>query len=443
MRKAPEKFVELMVGTVLEPFARLPRAHKLALASTVLLMAAVIGVRNNGDQESLSLPSLNLDRTPVAIPEDAPAPVAEAPQAKALSLPNFEYQIHSGDTLSGIFDHLGVSQAAMYQVLDSDQEILALDTLKPGDTLRFWLGEDNELQKLELRFSLAHQVIFSRVDDSHFEFKKVDIPGTWQSDALGGEINGSFYLSAQKAGLSENDIARISSLFKDKLNFARDLRAGDSFQVVRRSQFVDGEATGDTELAAIRINNRGKELNAFLFSDGSYYDADGQSLARAFLRYPTARHYRVSSPFNPHRHHPVTGRYAPHNGTDFATPSGTPVLATADGVVTRVTNHPYAGKYIVIEHGGKYVSRYLHLSRALVHKGQLVSRGQKIALSGATGRVTGPHLHYELHIAGRPVNPMTAKIPMAASVERKDKPAFEAEVKQLSAQLDQAGQPAA
>lgn len=430
---------------LIQTFTRLPKVHKLAIASVTLLVAAALMMPKEHQPVPLVLDPPLVQ--PAAQDADTTAPTEETPVATAedaakagIALPDIEYQIRPGDTLSDIFNHLGVGQSAMYQVLESDQEILALDTLQPGDTLRFWLGGDSgtELEKLELRFNLAHQVIFSRVDDSHFEFQKVDIPGTWQSEPLSGEINGSFYVSAQKAGLSDAEIARIAALFKDKLNFARDLRAGDRFQVVRQSQFVQGQATGDTELDAIRIFNRDKVLTAYLFSDGSYYDKNGDSLARAFLRYPTARHYRISSPFDPHRHHPVTGRYAPHNGTDFACPSGTAVLATADGVVTRVTNHPYAGKYIVIQHGGKYLSRYLHLSKSLVHKGQIVSRGQKIALSGATGRVTGPHLHYELHINGHPVNPMTAKIPMAASVDGKDRPAFMAEVKKLEAQMDSA-----
>ncbi|MFA0698865.1 peptidoglycan DD-metalloendopeptidase family protein, partial [Vibrio sp. 10N.222.49.C9] len=114
--------------------------------------------------------------------------------------------------------------------------------------------------------------------------------------------------------------------------------------------------------------------------------------------------------------HPVTRRISPHNGMDFAIPTGTPVLAAADGKVIMVRNHPYAGKYLVIEHGSIYKTRYLHMSRIQVKRGQMVKRGQRIGLSGATGRVTGPHLHYELLIRNRAVDPMTANIPMAKSV---------------------------
>ena len=133
----------------------------------------------------------------------------------------------------------------------------------------------------------------------------------------------------------------------------------------------------------------------------------------------------MSSGFNPRRKHPVTGRISPHNGTDWATPTGTPIVSTGDGVVIMTRKHPYAGNYVVIEHGSRYKTRYLHLSKILVRKGQKVSRGQRIGLSGATGRVTGPHIHYELIDRGRPVNALTANIPMAQSVPKSQMVEFE------------------
>ena len=174
----------------------------------------------------------------------------------------------------------------------------------------------------------------------------------------------------------------------------------------------------------MKIVNRGRLVSAYLHSDGQYYDAKGDSLQRAFQRYPVSRNWRQSSQFNPKRLHPVTGRISPHNGTDFATPIGTPVQSTGDGVVIMTRKHPYAGNYVVIQHGSTYKTRYLHLSKILVRKGQQVSRGQRIGLSGKTGRVTGPHLHYELIERGRPVDAMKANIPMANSVPKKEKAEF-------------------
>lgn len=389
---------------------------------------------------ALTLGAFSYQPLEYSLPLDLPQPQVSEVQAGEpdslveLNIPDYLYTIQPGDTLSTIFEQLGVSQKEMYQVLESDVSILALDTLKPGDKLGFWLGE-GQLQQLELRFNPAHQVVFTRAAEETFEYNEVRLEGEWREQVVAGEINGSFYVSAQRAGLTALEIQRISALLEDKINFRRDLRAGDQFQVVRAEQYVDGVPTGITRLEGLRVLNRARELTAFMF-DGQYYDLNGESLARAFSRYPTKSRYRLSSHFNPYRKHPVTGRVRPHNGTDFATPIGTPILATGDGVVTRVTNHPYAGLYIVIEHGDKYKTRFLHLSKALVRKGQTVSRGQKIALSGNSGRSTGPHLHYELHINGRPVNAMTAPIPVAEGVGDEQRLAFNQLKDRLLEQMD-------
>lgn len=221
--------------------------------------------------------------------------------------------------------------------------------------------------------------------------------------------------------------SRSRGCLKEKINFARDLRAGDSFFVLRSEQFIEGERSGNSELQAVVVETRRQRLTAFRHTDGNFYDERGQGLAKAFLRIPLKQRYRISDHFNPRRKHPVTGRIAPHNGTDFATPIGTPVLAAGDGVVSLVANHRYAGKYVVIDHGGNYRSRYLHLSKSKVRKGQRVTRGEVIALSGATGRVSGAHLHYEFHIKGRAVDAMKAKIPMAKSLSASELKAFKHE----------------
>ncbi|MED5466134.1 MAG: peptidoglycan DD-metalloendopeptidase family protein, partial [Pseudomonadota bacterium] len=124
---------------------------------------------------------------------------------------------------------------------------------------------------------------------------------------------------------------------------------------------------------------------------------------------------------------------------DLATPTGTPILSTGDGIVARIGNHPYAGKYIDIDHGGTHTTRYLHLHKILVRKGAAIERGQKIALSGNTGRSTGPHLHFEFHINGRPVDPLTANIPTAAAIPKADMASFKRKLGQQLAVMKRAG----
>ncbi len=395
----------------------LSTVHKNILLLGGLMIGAAMLLPNTNHVEP------SVQRIPVALDIDSLLPQASQPTVQVTSIdnsPHFEHTITSGDTLSALFTKAGVDQLTMYKVLEADLNILALDTLLPGNRIQFWLDANGQLQKLELYFNAARQVVFNRYDDGSFNVEEVNVEGVWQNRILSGEIQGSFYVSAQKMGLAAGDIQRIEDLLKEKVNFTRDLHAGDQFSVLVNDQFVEGEPTGSSQILGVSIKSGRNEVSAFQNTDGSYYNAKGQSLVRAFQRIPLAKQPRMSSRFNPTRKHPITGRVAPHNGTDFSLPIGTKVVAPGDGVVTLVTDHQFAGKYIVIDHGGKYRTRYLHLSKALVRKGQRVTRGQVIALSGNTGRSTGPHLHYEFHVNGKPVDPMKADIPMSSQLANQE-----------------------
>ncbi|MBT3145255.1 peptidoglycan DD-metalloendopeptidase family protein [Neptunomonas phycophila] len=408
-------------------WAQLPSAHKLI---TIILTLAVLGfifIGGHNNSKQLELPKIaatqleNIDthesddwqesNNELFVPED------------------YYYTIGKGDTLSQIFDMLRIPQATMYEILESDLAVLALDTIKPGDNLRFWMNPDtHELSKLELEFSRAHIVTYQRAAGG-FEYSETILPGVWQQEVVAGSVKGSFYQSAQKVGLNANEIMSISALFKDKMNFNKGFRRGDTFEVIRSRQTIDGYETGDSRIEAIRINSQKRELTAFLYKD-SYYDKNGTGMERAFSRIPLKTKARISSNFNPTRRHPITRLIRPHNGTDFAVGVGTPVYSTGDGVVEEVVKNPYAGLYIKIKHGQKYKTRYLHLSKSLVHKGQAVTRGQKIALSGNSGRSTGAHLHYELHVNNRPVNAMGDNVPIMTEIEGNERKAFKAQVAQ-------------
>ena len=400
---------------------RLPNlTSRKALLLYSLPVLVAIGVSNSLKESSLTKTiALNLPESQVV------ENILDATTVEVVTPPNFEYQIQAGDNLSTIFSQLGFGYGSLMKVMETDLNFLALDTLKPGNTLRFWRNESTgELEKMELQFSIADKVVYHRNNDGSYDFSDISIPGVWKQEPLVGVIRGSFSSSANRLGLSSAEISQVVNLLKEQVNFGKDLRAGDRFEVVRRSQSIDGVPTGKHEVEAIKIYNLGREVTAYRHTDGQFYNAKGESLQRAFQRYPVSRGWRISSGFNPKRLHPVTGRVAPHNGTDWAVPTGTPVEATGDGTVIMTRKHPYAGNYVVIEHGSKYKTRYLHLSKILVKKGQKVTRGQRIGLSGKTGRVTGPHLHYELIEYGRPVNAMRAKIPMANSVPKKEMASF-------------------
>jgi|TARA_R110000744_G_scaffold139977_1_gene251130 murein DD-endopeptidase len=333
-------------------------------------------------------------------------------------IPSIEYVIKSGDTLAGIFASLGLPRESLYAVLEADQEYLVLEPLMPKDKFSFKLDDEGQLIELTRIIDISKSVSYVRHGNGGFSYEENIKPITYKHNAIHSKITGNFYLSAKKVGLSDTNILIIHDVLKGRVNFRKDLRANDAFNVVIKSGSIDGVKVGENQLEALEITVKGKTYSAFLHSDGRFYDLDGNSLTPSLLRWPTRKQYRISSSFNANRLHPITGHPAPHNGVDLATPSGTEVLATGDGVVTRVATHKYAGKYVVVDYTGPYSSRFLHLSKILVKKGQQVKRGQVVALSGNTGRTTGAHLHYELHVRGRPVNPMTTDIPTTQSIPK-------------------------
>ncbi|MCG9682102.1 peptidoglycan DD-metalloendopeptidase family protein [Vibrio sp. Isolate23] len=340
------------------------------------------------------------------------------------------YIVKVGDTLSSIFSEWELPYHTLQEVLEADLTSLKLDTIKPGDHLEFVIDRDKrKLLSLIFHESLVEQAIYEQDSSGQFTYRFDEQPSQWRSTLYSGEINGSFSIAAHQLGLTTTQIANITRILRDKVNFTRDLRTGDSFNILVNEQFLDKHKTGNAEIEGIALSLRGREVAAFLAEDGRFYDREGNSLEQAFDRFPIARAYRrITSPFNPKRKHPVTGRVSPHNGTDFATPVGTPIYSTGDGKVIAIRNHPYAGKYLVIEHNSVYKTRYLHLSRFLVKKGQQVKRGQKIALSGATGRLTGPHLHFEVLVRNRAVDPMKANLPLATSIPKSLSKAFAGKV---------------
>lgn len=331
--------------------------------------------------------------------------------------------ISDGDTLSAIFSNEGLSAAVLQELLEADKEYLRLGNLLPGQKVQMLVSPSNQLLSLKVIIDRVNTLTFILQDGVYVSDLEVK-EGEWRNSFFQGSVTGSFYVSAKKAGLSAHQIQQISGALQEKFDFKRQLRAGDTFHALVSKQYVDGMYTFDSEVLAVILKTRSKQYTAFLHEDGRYYDENGKGLSKAYRRYPTNGKHRISSGFNPRRLHPVTGRIRPHNGTDFAVGVGTRVYTVGDGVVTRVGNHPAAGKYIVLKHGRKYTSRYLHLSKILVRKGQRVEMGDLIAKSGNTGRSTGPHLHYEFHVYGRPVDPMKVKLPLSQEVPKKERSAF-------------------
>ncbi|HTN34955.1 MAG TPA: peptidoglycan DD-metalloendopeptidase family protein [Marinobacter sp.] len=413
--------------------------HKvLLLLSMVVITVAFFSTPESS--QAVLIPELVQPESGFAIPMVGDMvieePGREASQSQVPPAPiqplTERYEIQPGDTLSRIFEGKGIPATVLHRLLEADVEYLSLETIRPGTMLTFVYNLQGALEDLALEVDPARTITFSRQGDGSFLYQKTEADTYWSPALISGVIRGSFYASGIEAGLTEGQVVEIGHLLKNQIDFRRSLRAGDTFSVVVAREMTGEEFTGNTQIDSVSLHRGKRTYNAFLY-DGSYYDETGESITLAFRRWPTSKPYRVSSPFNGHRLHPVTGRKAPHNGVDLAVPYGTKVLSTGDGVISRVGNHPYAGRYVDINHSGSYTTRYLHLSKVLVKRGERVKRGQTIALSGNSGRTTGAHLHFEFHISGRPVNPLTANIPTSANVPENKLASFKAQVsKQLA-----------
>ena len=345
----------------------------------------------------------------------------------------FSHTVEKGDTFSTILEQSGLEKGISNQLTKDFPE---LANLKPGQQFYWILNDKGQLSYLNWLKSRKEEYIYELNKDNKFVRQILKKQSTWKKEILTGKIETSFARSLHDLHLSNSQISQLTNALQWQINMSR-LQKGDQVKISIAREYIDGKLTGQGNIDGIHMRSKGKDYYSIQADNGRYYDENGQTLGKGFRRYPLLHQARVSSPFNLHRRHPITHRVRPHKGVDFAVKRGTPVIAPADGTVIKVAYQARgAGRYIVIRHNQKYQTIYMHLSRSLVKAGQKVKQGQRIALSGNTGRSTGPHLHYEFHINNRPVNPLTVKLPRADNVmSTAERKRFSAKVKEMKKKL--------
>ena len=344
----------------------------------------------------------------------------------------FSYVVTKDDKLSDVLEQSGLG--------DDDARALILQypelgKLEVGQQFYWVLDNFGELEYLNWLVSEKEERIYERQEHGKFSYQRIEKKGVWRQDVVEGEIQGSFTTSLRNVGLSDRQIKQLAVGLQSQIATSK-LKNGDSFAILVRREYINDTVTDIGNVEGILIESSNKRYYAIQASDGRYYSNHGETLTKGFARQPLLFTARVSSPFNPRRLHPITKRVRPHNGVDFGVPMGTPIIAPSDGIVEHVAFQAKgAGRYIKIRHG-HITTVYMHLSKPLVKKGQTVRKGERIALSGNSGGSTGPHLHYEFHINGRPVNPMTVKLPGSGSgMASKDRKNFLERVKNVQAKL--------
>ena len=429
-------------------FNNLPRPHRVMLGSLTVLTLAVAVWRPyvyhpEATEVAPVVKTIELKKSEIRsllpeasepIDQSMPDEVDDIPQDElddktANETGVHEYVVSTGDTLSSILTQYGIDMGDITQLAAADKE---LRNLKIGQQISWTLTDAGELQRMTWEMSRRETRTYDRVDGA-FKMSSEIQQGDWVNAMMKGTVGGSFVASAKESGLTSAEISAVIKAMQWQMDF-RKLKKGDEFSVLMSREMLDGKRE-QSQLLGVRLRSDDKDYYAIRADDGKFYDRNGTGLAKGFMRFPTARQFRVSSNFNPRRLNPVTGRVAPHKGVDFAMPQGTPVLSVGDGEVVVAKRSGAAGYYVAIRHGRTYTTRYMHLRKLLVKDGQKVKRGDRIALSGNTGRSTGPHLHYEVWINQQAVNPLTAKLPRTEGLTGSDRRDYLAQVKEVLPQL--------
>lgn len=427
---------------------------RLTLASMLLLGLALAGL-------AISLNVMIPDETQSSIERGVPTdsvaqdylseaddtaracPPATAEQAEADTLREPELvrmtdTVKSGDTPTTLLDgHL--SLADIYSLCDEIRDVYPLDRLKAGQPWTM-IYSDSALIGLEYEIDANERLVVA-MTDSGYDFRREPIPYEIETATLSGVIENSLFGSVLKLGENEDLAVRLANVFAYDIDFFRDLRTDDSFNVIVEKKYREGGFSGYGTLHAASFTNQGKTYYAYQFTDSkghtAYYDQDGRPLRKAFLKAPLP-FSRISSGFSMNRKHPILGFSRPHPAIDYAAPTGTPISAVADGTIAEAGYNNSQGNYVRIVHANGYDTTYNHMSKFAkgTKKGARVKQGTIIGYVGSTGLATGPHLCFRMRLNGKPINPLQLKSIPADPIAAKEMPAFKAEIATYRARLE-------
>lgn len=344
-----------------------------------------------------------------------------------------------GNTLSGILNDHGVGIDQMPALLKNEDIRQHLSNLRVGQEMEIRQQADGGFDSLTARVGLDKRVTITR-ENGAFSVTMKELPTERERVVTSGTIQQSLYLAAQEAELNQSTIMELADIFQWELDFARDIRKGDQFSLIYDRLYREGRYVGDGDIIAAEFVRGGKTHRAIRFTtdDGrtGYYSADGQPKHRTFMRHPVDV-VRITSRFNPNRMHPVLHQIRAHRGVDYGAPVGAPIYATADGKVTYSGMKSAYGNTVILQHGKKFSTLYAHMSRIAEKSksGARVKQGDVIGYVGATGRVTGAHLHYEFRVNNMQIDPLKVELPAAPPIDSKYLPELQALSDEMTAQM--------
>ncbi|MDH5264767.1 MAG: M23 family metallopeptidase [Betaproteobacteria bacterium] len=423
------------VAILAQRLAKLLPARQLAFGALLFGLPALgvvtaFGIAPGTVTDTLARSPVTVD---VALPELAPSNPTAAPRFAA------QERVQRGDTVAGLAARLGISDDAALAFMRTDpvgRQIYR--QLIPGRTLQAESDEGGALVSLRYFVGPGKVLEVTRGPDG-LAARERATASTARAFYKSATIKSSLFAATDAAGIPDAIAMQLARIFSTDIDFHVDIRSGDSFSVIYELSYEGGEPLSSGRILAAEFVNQGRTYSAVLFQDeeggDAYYELDGTSRAKAFLRSPV-EFSRVSSGFG-RRLHPIFKNWRAHTGADFAAPTGTRVLAAADGYVVSAGWRNGYGNTVELRHGGSIHTLYGHLSKfaAGIRAGKRVRQGDPIAFVGATGWATGPHLHYEYRISGIPQDPMRVALPKATPVPASLKPRFDAEAADAGARI--------
>lgn len=403
---------------------RIPRALIFALSSILLIIIILSAIQlyQSFQPNSLALNTEHLNLPEISTPLSETSP--------------FEWQnlmISSGDKLSTILTRAGIPASEIQALLNIKTANKFLTRLQPGSSIRIQVNQNNELMAYTQEID-NHQRLTITKDSNHL-YRAIIEPIPIETRITFGHaiIKDSLFVSGIRAGMDDALIMKLAEIFAYDIDFALDIRPGDSFSMLYEEKYLEGKKIGTGAIVAAEFKTQGRTYHAIRYTDAygksDYFTPHGTGLHKAFIRTPV-NYTRISSHFNLKRQHPILHRIRAHKGVDYAAPRGTPVKSVGEGKITFLGTKGGYGKTVIIHHGRKqgkhYTTLYAHLSRfsPILKMGSRVKQGQVIAYVGSTGLATAPHLHYEFHVDGIHRNPLTVALPRSEGIQGLQAPRF-------------------
>lgn len=363
-------------------------------------------------------------------------PEAEAPREPELT--RMTGLIKNGDTPSTLLEgHLGLAE--IYSLCDESKDVYSLTNLRAGQPWTM-IYSDNALVGVEYEIDDTERLIVNMTENG-YEFRREPIPYDIDTKTVSGSIESSLFGAVHNAGENDDLAIRLANVFAYDVDFVRDLRSGDSFTAIVDKKFRDGRFHGYATLHAASFTNQGQIYYAYRFTDKkgntAYYDEKGRPLRKAFLKAPLP-FTRISSGYSMSRMHPILKYRRPHQGIDYAAPTGTPISTVSDGIIAQTGFNKSQGRFVRVIHSNGYETIYNHMSKFAkkTKKGARVKQGQIIGYVGSTGYATGPHLDFRMKKNGVLINPLQIKNIPAEPIAAKEMPDFKALVATYKSQLE-------